>query len=141
MGEEITSKTEEKTTVSRPTQEVKTEPPQQVYKKKKAIFRSYQIVWYILAVIEILLGFRFVLKAVGANSFSGFTNFVYTISNPLATPFSDILATTVYGNSVFEWSTLIAAAVYALIAYGIVYLLQLIKPVTPREVSEEVDNP
>ena len=128
MGEEIT-------------QEVKTEPPQRVYKKKKAIFRSYQVIWYILAVIEILLGFRFVLKAFAANPFSGFTNLVYTVSNPLASPFSDILAPTVYGNSVFEWSTLIAAAVYAIIAYGIVYLLQIGKPVTPQEVSEEVDNP
>lgn len=141
MGEEITSETEEKTTVSRPTREAKTEPPQRVYEKKKAIFRSYQVIWYILAVIEILLGFRFVLKIFAANPLSGFTNLVYTISEPLAAPFSGILATTVFGNSVFEWSTLIAAAVYALIAYGIVYLLQMVKPVTPTEVSEEVDNP
>jgi len=145
------TQTEEITTVSQPTKVVKTtkeatppvrtEPPQRVFEKKKAIFRTYQIVWYILAVIEIFLGFRMTLKAFGANPFSGFTNLIYTASTPLAYPFSGILPTYVSGNSVFEWSTLIAGIVYALIAYGIVYLLQIMKPVTPNEVTENVDNP
>lgn len=120
---------------------VQTEHPQRVFEKKKAIFRTYQIIWYILAVIEILLGFRVVLKVFAANPFNGFTNLVYSLSNPLAYPFSGILKTSMFGNSVFEWSTVIAAAVYALISYGLVYLLQMIKPVTPTEVTENVDNP
>jgi hypothetical protein len=146
-----TTQTQEVTTVSQPTQVVKTskvvnppirtEHPQRVFEKKKAIFRTYQVIWYILAVIEILLAFRVFLKAFGANPFSGFTNLIYALSDPLALPFSGILRTSVSGNSVFEWSTMIAAAVYALIAYGIVYLLQMIKPVTPSEVTENVDNP
>src|SRR5258706_15504563 len=118
------TQTEEITTVSQPTKVVKTtkeatppvrtEPPQRVFEKKKAIFRTYQIIWYILAVIEILLGFRVAFKVFAANPYSGFTNLVYTLSNPLAYPFSGILPTYVSGNSLFEWSTLIAAIVYAL---------------------------
>jgi len=146
------AQTQEVTTVSRPTQVVKTtkavvtpaiktEPPQRVYEKKKAIFRTYQVVWYILAVIEVLLGFRMTLKAFGANPFSAFTNMIYTVSTPFAYPFNGILPTYVSGNSIFEWSTLIAGIVYALVAYGIVYLLQIMKPVTPTEVAENVDNP
>jgi hypothetical protein len=146
-----TTQTQEVTTVSQPTQVVKTsktvtppirtEHPQRVFEKKKAIFRTYQVIWYILAVIEVLLGFRVVLKAFGANPFSGFTSLIYGLSEPLALPFNGILRTSVSGNSVFEWSTIIAAAVYALIAYGIAYLLQMVKPVTPSEVTENVDNP
>lgn len=129
-----------KTTVVTPPP-VQTEHPQRVYEKKKTIFRTYQIVWYILAVIEILLGFRMVLLALGANPTSGFTSFVYALSDPLALPFRGILGTGVSGAQVFEWSTIIAAIVYAIIAYGIVYLLQLMKPVTPKEVEMKVDNP
>jgi len=120
---------------------VRIEPPQQVYEKKKTIFRTYQIIWYILAVIEILLGFRMVLKALGANQSSGFTTLVYALSNPLALPFNGILPVSASDNSLFEWSTIIAALVYLLIAYGLVHLMQMIKPVTPNEVEQKVDNP
>lgn len=67
--------------------QVRTEHPQIVYQKKKAIFRTYQVIWYLLVVIEVLLVFRISLKALGANSFSGFTSLIYTLSDPLALPF------------------------------------------------------
>lgn len=120
---------------------VKTEAPQQVYEKKKTIFRTYQIIWYVLAVIELALGFRMALKALGANPTSGFTNLVYALSNPLVLPFRGILPVSASGSTTFEWSTIIAALVYLLIAYGLVHLMQMIKPVTPTEVEQKVDNP
>lgn len=150
MNEKIIRETEERTTVEHPkvvrttrieNTPVTTEPPQRVFEKKKTIFRTYQVIWYILAVIEILLAFRTVLKAIGANPASGFTLFIYAISAPLALPFSGILPTSVSGNSVFEWSNIIAAVVYVLLAYGIIHFLQMAKPVTPTEVEETVDNP
>lgn len=111
------------------------------YAEKEAIFRVYQIVWYILALVEIFLGFRFAFRAIGANPFTLSVNFIYNVTNPLVFPFSGIVRNYVYGITVLEWSTLIAAVVYALIAWGIVYLFQLVKPTTPEEVEEEVDNP
>ena len=68
------------------TQEVVIDSPQKTYQTKKAIFRSYQIIWYFLGVIEVLLAFRVILKFLGASTFSGFTNFIYAISSPLALP-------------------------------------------------------
>ncbi len=118
---------------------VQTEHPQKVFEKKKIIFRSYQIIWYILGIIEFLLVFRFILKMIGANPLSGFTDLIYTLSNPLALPFTGVVAPMVSGVSVFEWSTMIAGIVYLLLAYGIVQLFQFIKPVTPDEVNKEVD--
>ncbi len=121
---------------------VQTEHPQKVFQKKKVIFRTYQIIWYIVGVVEFLLGFRMTLKALGANPFSGFANLIYTLSDPLALPFSGIFGITYVPQerAVFEWSTLVAAAVYALIAYGLVELIQLIKPVSPEEVEQTVDT-
>ena len=78
----------------------------------------------------------------GANPASGFASLIYTISAPFAIPFRGILGVSAVPTtgSVFEWSTLIAMVVYAIIAGGIVQLLQLFKPTTPQEVSEAVDT-
>lgn len=117
-----------------------TEAPQTAYNKKKAIFRMYQVIWYVLGVVEVLLGFRFVLKALGANPASGFTDLIYSLSNPLVQPFRGIFPTAVAEGSVFEWSTIVAAIVYLLVAYGLVKLFQLVKPTTPQEVEEKVSQ-
>ncbi|MDP2692843.1 MAG: YggT family protein [bacterium] len=113
------------------------EAPQKVYDKKKTILRFNQIIWYILCLIEVLLVFRIALKALGANSFSGFTSLIYAISDPLALPFRGILTTNVTAGSVFEWSTIIAGIVYLCIAWGLVYLLDLIYPITPKDVESQ----
>jgi uncharacterized protein YggT (Ycf19 family) len=108
-----------------------------VYEKKKTIFRFNQVIWYILGFIEVLLVFRTILKILGANQFVGFTSLIYAITNPLVAPFNGILNISVTGNSVIEWSTIIAAIVYLCIAGGLVYLLDLIYPITPRDVETE----
>lgn len=113
------------------------EAPQKVYEKKKTIFRFNQVIWYILGVIEALLLFRVILKALGANSTIGFTNFIYALSTPLAAPFNGILGISISGNSIIEWSTIIAAIVYLCVAWGLVYLLDLIYPITPRDVETQ----
>ena len=111
------------------------ETMQKTYEKKKAIFKGWQIVWYILGVIETLLTFRFVLKALAANPLSGFTNLIYTLSAPLVAPFVGIFRTTVTQGSVVEWSTIVAILVYLVLAWGIVYLLDLFLPLTPSDVA------
>lgn len=110
--------------------------PQKVYETKKAIFRFNQVIWYILCLLEVLLVFRVALKLVGANPFVGFTNLIYTITTPLAAPFAGILGSSITGNSVIEWSTIVAAIVYLCVAWGLVYLLDLIYPITPKDVEQ-----
>lgn len=140
MVEQVQTKTQEVTT-KQVTQPAQIEHPQKALQKKKVIFRTYQIIWYILGIVEILLAFRLALKALGANPLSGFTSLIYALSDPLALPFSGIfgITATPQGNF-FEWSTLVAAVVYALIAYGLVELMQLIKPISKEEVEQTVDS-
>lgn len=139
---------EEVTTVENPQQvvrkttkqvepKVKGEPPQQVYETKKTIFRFNQIIWYILGFIEVLLAFRFILKALGANATIGFTSFIYAITAPFAEPFRGILSLTVTGVSQIEWTTMIAALVYLCVAWGLVYLLDMVYPITPKDVETQ----
>jgi hypothetical protein len=91
------------------------------------------VVWYILGLIEVLLAFRFVLKLFGANPSSGFVDFIYSVTGVLTMPFDRIftVATPESGDvvrSVFEPSILVAAVVYALIAWGIVKLMTINRP-------------
>ncbi len=117
---------------------VETGSPQKEYKTKKVIFRTYQVIWYILGVIEVVLAFRVILKLLGASQASGFTSFIYAISSPFALPFAGVLGKTGISGMILEWSTFIAMAVYAIVAYGIVMLFQLIKPTNQEEVEEAV---
>lgn len=125
-------------TTTRVAPEIKEEAPQKVFDKKKRIFRLNQVIWYILGVVEILLAFRIVLKALGANQGSGFTSFIYSLTGPLALPFRGILGESINGNSVIEWSSVFAAVVYLVIASGFIYFLDLVNPVTQEEVTSSV---
>ena len=95
------------------------------------------VVWYILGLIEILLGFRFVLKLFGANPTSGFVDFVYNLTGILTAPFDKIFSvsrpeTGDVVRSVFEPSILVAAVVYLIIAWGIVKLLTINRPTSAQ---------
>lgn len=145
------TQTEEVTTVSQttPVQVTKTtknivptpisdETPQEKYETKKAIFRVYQAIWYILGVFETLIAMRIFLKASGANPASGFVNVIYSMSDPLVYPFQTMFRTVAEGDYVFELSSFVAGLIYLIVATGIVELLQLLKPTTPQEVEENV---
>lgn len=86
-------------------------------------------IWLVLGIIEVLLAFRFVLKLLGANPGSGFVDFVYIVSGLFVGPFLGIFSTpTAQGDSavsILEPATLVAAAVYALIVWGIVKMVTL----------------
>jgi hypothetical protein len=90
------------------------------------------IVWYVLGAAEILLAARFILKILGANPGSGFVDFVYSVTGILTAPFDNIfgVSMTVAGDiqSVFEPSILVAMAVYAVVAWGLVKLLNVNRP-------------
>ncbi len=105
----------------------------------KPLYRGTQITWYILGVLETLLAFRFALKLLGANPAAGFSSFIYTITYPFTVPFSAVFGATRVSGSVFEWTTLLAMAVYALIAYGIVKLLTMSKAVTTPEAAVKLE--
>ena len=110
------------------------------YKEKKVIFRSYQVIWYILGFIETVLAFRTLFRLFAANPRSPFVALIYSLSAPFSAPFRGIFGTPALGGSVFEFSTVVGMIVYVILAWGIMKLLQLIKPVEPEEVQEGVDQ-
>jgi len=85
-----------------------------------------QIIWGILALLEILLGLRFMLKLIGANPDSGFATFVYGITGPFLAPFEALISTPAAGGMVLELTTLIAMAIYVLIFWGVAYVIGIV---------------
>jgi hypothetical protein len=97
-----------------------------------------RVVWFIFGVIEVLIAIRFVLLLFGANAQAGFVRMIYGVSNIFMAPFAAIFSTQrVSGGAVFEWSALVAIAIYALIAWG---LTALIYAVTPRANAQTVER-
>jgi len=79
-----------------------------------------RVVWFIAGVLLALLALRFIFALLGANPSSGFANFIYTVTYPFVAPFFGLFSYDfTAGVSRFEAFTLVAMAIYSLIAYGI----------------------
>jgi hypothetical protein len=90
-------------------------------------FTASRVVYYVLGVLETLFAFRLVFRLLGANPESGFVSFIYSITRVFLIPFSTIFRSAategIETEAVLEPGTIIAMIVYALIAWGIVKLL------------------
>ncbi len=82
------------------------------------------ITYFLLSVLEVVLLLRLLFHLLGANTESPFVSFLYSLSKVFVGPFNGIFNDQALGRgvSVFEWSTVIAMLIYALIAWGIVSL-------------------
>lgn len=100
--------------------------------------RARKIVYYILGVLEVLFAFRLVFKLLGANPQSPFVSFIYSFSQAFLSPFSGIFRSAVTkgieAQSVLEPMTIIAMIVYAVVAWGIVKLIEISKPHQTTEI-------
>ena len=97
-----------------------------------ASFTAARVIWFVAGVIIVLLALRFLFVLLGANRDNGFVDLIYTLLYPFAAPFFGIFSYDVsYGESRFELSTLVAMAIYALIAWGLARLVTIRHPQNP----------
>lgn len=99
-----------------------------------------RVVWFVFGAIEIFIAIRFALILFGANAEAGFVQFIYAVSDVFMAPFHTIFATDSVSGATFEWSALVAIAVYALIAWGIVALIGVLSPRTHAQTVERVET-
>ena len=94
-------------------------------------FTAGRMIYYILGIIEVLLTFRLIFKLQGANPNSSFVSLIYSISQVFSVPFTAIFRSAatqgIKTKAVIEPSTIIAMVVYALIAWGIVKLIIIMR--------------
>lgn len=99
------------------------------------------MVWYLLGILEAFLAFRVVLKVLAANPSAGFTSFIYGFTRPFVTPFISVFnVSKVTQGSVMEWTTILAMLVYYLIAWAIIRLFVMGKPMSNVEASVKLDR-
>jgi uncharacterized membrane protein len=89
-------------------------------------FQFNRIMWSMLAFLEILLAFRVVLRMIAANPNSGFAVLIYGITGIFVGPFNGLIATPSSGGSSLEVTTLIAMAIYAMIFWGVAYVIRIV---------------
>lgn len=106
----------------------------------KPLYRGTQIVWYILGLIEVLLGFRFILKLLGANPDAGFSSLIYGVTDFLVAPFMKVFNISQVAGNIFEWTTLLAMFVYWAVAIGIINLFLMGKTVSRHEAATKLGN-
>ena len=114
---------------ARPTPPAPPAPYRRDVVQQDAVSPAFGIAWGVYVALGIVVGLiiiRVILKALAANTHAGFTSFVYGVTQPLVTPFQGIFATHQTSNgSVFEFSSVVAIVVYALVAWAIVRLAAL----------------
>lgn len=95
--------------------------------KKKEETKIYKIIYYILGIIEVLLGLRFLLLFFGANLSAGLSTLIANLTAPLMAPFVGLFPAHQGDVVTFSTSTLVAMLVYALLFHGVVKLIKIIR--------------
>lgn len=88
------------------------------------------IIYFIFGIIDVLLVSRIILKLFGASTSSGFVNLIYDLTRPLILPFEGIFSRgstqVMETTSIFEPATFVAILVFAVLAWGIVKLINIL---------------
>jgi hypothetical protein len=88
-------------------------------------YRTRQIVYLILGILEVLLAIRLLLKLLDANPDAGFSSLIYGLTWPFVALFEGVFPEPGGHGSVLELSTVLAMIVYALLAWGIVRVIEI----------------
>lgn len=85
-----------------------------------------RVIRFITGFVLVLLALRFVFALLGANPANGLANALYTLTQPLVSPFFNLFSYDYTdGARRFESFTLVAAVIYGLAGYGIARLASL----------------
>ena len=95
--------------------------------RARGLARVSQVVDYIFYLIYALLAIRLLLALMAARKSAGFTQFIYSVTDPFYAPFRGIVASpTTENGSTLALPIVLALIVYALLHLGINGLLRLI---------------
>jgi hypothetical protein len=91
--------------------------------QRVAVSRINQVIWLLFGFLLALIGLRVVLKVIGANAAAAFAQLVYSVTDVFLWPFAGITYNPTFGPIQFEFSSVLAMIVYALIAWGLTRLI------------------
>jgi hypothetical protein len=98
------------------------------------------VIYFLLGVLEVILGLRFIFRLLGANEGNDFIMSLYSLSHAFVGPFNNIFNDQSIGSrSIFELSTLVALLIYALIGWGLAALTRVV--LAPTYGGQQVATP
>ena len=95
-------------------------------KGRNTTFKLTQVIWMLLGFLETVLALRFLFKLIGVNPANAFATLLYGFTDLFVTPFASLTRAPSAEGMVFEFSTLIAMLVYALVFYALERLVYVI---------------
>ena len=93
---------------------------------RETTFKATQLIWLLLGILETMLALRFVFKLIGVNAANLFATFLYKLTDFFVAPFASLTGAPASGGMVFEFSTIIAMIVYALVGWGLERLVYVL---------------
>ena len=94
--------------------------------RRYGLFQLHRLLWSVLALIEMMLALRFVLRMIAANPNSGFAMLTYGVTGLFVGPFNGMIETPIYAGYPLEITTVIAMVFYMLVFWGIAFGIRLI---------------
>lgn len=94
--------------------------------RRYVLYRIEQAIWLVFGIIDGLILIRFILRLLGANPAAGFAQFIYGVTALLIAPFVGLFPSPRFEGSVFEVTSIVAMIVYALLAWLIIVVLNLL---------------
>jgi hypothetical protein len=77
------------------------------------------LIWLFLGILEAILALRFLFKLIGVNAANTFASFLYGLTNLFVAPFASLTGAPSTAGMTFEFTTLIAMIIYALVGWVI----------------------
>lgn len=96
---------------------------------------------FLFGMLEVLLGFRLLLKLFAANSSALFTQWIYSSTDSLTMPFQGVFQSFRVGKFVFEISTVLAMIVYAIIGFIFFQLIKRFEGFVLKSEASKNPNP
>lgn len=106
--------------------EVRTTAHEQGSEGRATTFKVTQLIWLLAGLLEGVLALRFIFKLVGVNAANTFASLLYSVTDFFVAPFASLTGAPAAGGMVLEVSTLIAIAIYALVAWVLVKIVYVL---------------
>jgi uncharacterized protein YggT (Ycf19 family) len=106
--------------------EVTTSQHEQGQDGRVATFKFTQLIWLFLGILEAALALRFLFKLIGVNEANTFASFLYGLTDLFLAPFATLIGAPSTAGMTFEFSTLIAMIIYALIGWALERLVYVL---------------
>lgn len=106
--------------------EVTTSQHEQGQDGRVTTFKVTQLIWLFLGILEAALALRFLFKLIGVNEANTFASFLYGLTDLFVAPFASLTGAPSTAGMTFEFSTLIAMIIYALIGWALERLVYVL---------------